>query len=289
MGGGSYSYSNSSSRARSLANNSREAIFSNRMMSADMNIHGKVRESCDSDEHPESFPIIIGFDVTGSMGFVPELLIKGVFPEVMKNIMANGINHAQVCFVAFGDAYSDDAPIQVGQFETSDELQDKWLKSSYLESGGGGNGGESANLVHFFAARCTKIDSFKKRGIKGILITISDERTHGSISKIDAESLFGINIEKTQIATSEILKEASESWNIYHINIEDYSSTRQNALQQWEELLGKDNVFNVDEDNVKSQLSEILATIIAKGSTINITSIETVPSVEANSNDNHLL
>lgn len=289
MGGGSYSYSNSSSRARSLATSSREAIFSNRMMSADMNIHGKVRESCDSEEHPESFPIIIGFDVTGSMGFVPELLIKGIFPEVMKNIMANGINHAQVCFVVFGDSYSDDAPIQVGQFETSDELQDKWLKTSYLEGGGGGNGGESANLVHFFAARCTKIDSFNKRAIKGILITISDERTHGSISKRDAENLFGINIEKSQITTSEILKEASESWNIYHVNIEDYSSLRQNALQHWEELLGKGNVFSVDEVNVKSKLGEILATIITKGYTVNTIPTETITPIEVESNDNHLL
>lgn len=267
MGGGSYSYSGASNRARKAASSSRETIFSRRTMSADMNIYNKVRESCDSEEHPESFPIIIGFDVTGSMGYVPELLIKGVFPEVMKNIMANGINHAQVCFVAFGDVYSDNAPIQVGQFETSDELQDKWLKLSYLEGGGGGNGGESANLVYFFGARCTKIDSMLKRNQKGILITISDEKTHGSLSKGEIIEHFGVTIETPQIATSEIIKEASEKWDLYHINIEDYSSLRQSALQQWKELLGDDHVFNIDEVEVKGKLGETLATIIAKSTT----------------------
>lgn len=42
-----------------------------------MNIVGKIRECRDSEEHPESLPIIIALDVTGSMGMVPHSLITG--------------------------------------------------------------------------------------------------------------------------------------------------------------------------------------------------------------------
>lgn len=142
MGGGSYSYYNASMRSHSLRSSSvsREEIFRNRCMNEEMDIKGKTRESCDSEEHPESFPVIIALDVTGSMGMVPEKLVKEGFPEIMKKLMDEGIDNPQVCFVGIGDFTCDNAPIQVGQFESSDELTEKWLTSLFLEGGGGGNG-----------------------------------------------------------------------------------------------------------------------------------------------------
>ena len=107
-----------------------------------MKVTKVIREARDSEEHPNSFPIIIGLDVTGSMGYIPKELIKNGFPEMMKKIMDEGVEHAQVCFMGIGDEECDSAPIQMGQFETSDELCEKWLKAIYLEGGGGGNDGE---------------------------------------------------------------------------------------------------------------------------------------------------
>ena len=182
MGGGSYIFDRAQARSTSYQSQSREQIFSNRTIDPLMVIKDKIRESCDSEEHPTSYPIIIGLDVTGSMGRVPENLIKQAFPEIMKTIMEQGVEHAQICFVGIGDHYSDDAPIQVGQFETSDELTEKWLKAIYIEGGGGGNNGESYQLAWYFAAFHTKTDAFEKRKIKGTLITIGDEPCHSSIS-----------------------------------------------------------------------------------------------------------
>ena len=238
MGGGYYSYSDASTRSYKLrsSNVSREEIFHNRKMDKDMDIKGKVRESCDGVDHPKSFPIIIALDVTGSMGVVPENLIKEGFPEIMKKIMDEGVEDPQVCFVGFGDFYCDDAPIQVGQFESSDELTEKWLKAIWLEGGGGGNGSESAALAYYFAARHTKIDSFLKRNKKGVLITISDDACNGMIDKETGKALFG-TCEK-DVTTSEILDEAKKTWDVYHINLMDFLGQHEYVRRNWKNMLG---------------------------------------------------
>lgn len=104
--------------AQDYSRQDREEVFSQRHMSEEMNIKDKVREARDSEEHPNSFPIIIALDVTGSMGRIPYELITEGFPKLMKKIMDEGVQDLQVCFVGIGDHYTDRAPIQVGQFES---------------------------------------------------------------------------------------------------------------------------------------------------------------------------
>lgn len=162
MGGGCYSYIRDNARKLSNSHMSREEVFQQRSMSPDMDIKNKVRECKDSEEHPETLPIIIALDVTGSMGMIPHKLITSDFPEIMKKIMDEGIAHPQVCFLGIGDQYSDYAPIQVGQFESSDELLDRWLKTIWLEGHGGGNGGESYNLAWWFAANHVSADHIER-------------------------------------------------------------------------------------------------------------------------------
>lgn len=150
MGGGCYSYVRDCATKAGYVGESCEQVFTARHMSPDMNICGKVRECRDSDEHPTTYPIIIALDVTGSMGSIPHNLITGGFPAIMKKIMDEGIEHPQVCFLGIGDDYYDEAPIQAGQFEASDELLDHWLKSLWIEGGGGGNDGQSEVLLDGF-------------------------------------------------------------------------------------------------------------------------------------------
>lgn len=218
MGGGSYSYINSVSRSSVYRTKSREEVFTQSSMSPEMNIVGKIRESRDSEEHPQSFPIIIALDVTGSMHDIPEYLIKHAFPDIMKSIMDEGVIDPQICFVGIGDHYSDRAPIQVGQFESSDELLDKWLKTLWLEGKGGGNGGESYSLAWYFAAQHTSTDSFLKRGKKGVIISIGDEPCHRSINSTTIKTLFGDSLE-TDMVSKDILREAQKSWMVYHIHL----------------------------------------------------------------------
>jgi hypothetical protein len=260
MGGGCYSYLADVSRKMQNATYSTREVFKQRAINAEMNIKGKIRESRDSEEHPESLPIIIALDVTGSMGYIPYKLVTEDFPKIMKKIMDEGIAHPQVCFLGIGDQYLDDAPLQVGQFESSDDLLDKWLKLIWLEGGGGGNNGESYQLAWWFAAHHTQTDQTSKRSKKGILITIGDEPVHKSLSKTEIEEIFGDKIEVWAKTTSQILEEVRETWDVYHINVMDYSGAMHTTQNQWKELL-QDNSINT-EDNRGSDIANIIAGII---------------------------
>ena len=121
MGGGSYSYNDAVTRSRSYRSQSIEKTFSKKNLDPEMNpININFRESRDSEEHPESFPIIIALDETGSMGEVPKYLIDNTLPDCVASIMKAGIDNPQICFMAFGDVegFYEEAPLQVGQFES---------------------------------------------------------------------------------------------------------------------------------------------------------------------------
>lgn len=147
MGGTFYSNSNRTLRAESLGYHKKSVneIFvqnQKRMIHEQMEPSKVfIRESRDSDNHPNSLPIIIALDLTGSMGRIPHDLVKDGLPKIMGGIIQNGIPDPQVLFLGVGDHECDKAPLQVGQFESGDEELDLWLTRTYIEGGGGGNGG----------------------------------------------------------------------------------------------------------------------------------------------------
>ena len=134
-----------------------------------------VRESRDSVDSPMSTPVIIGFDVTASMGYLAqELAVNAVNRAVLTLYDRKPISNPQILCSAVGDARCDTSPLQVTQFE-SDIRMISQLTELWLEGGGGGNGGESYNLLWYFAAVHTRTDCFEKRGGKGFLFTIGDD------------------------------------------------------------------------------------------------------------------
>jgi hypothetical protein len=252
MGGGSYSI-NSSTGAydRSIREahvtayagidyktKSREELFTQRNINNAMSPYGvKVRESRDSAEHPNSLAIIIALDETGSMGSVPHYLVKEGFPDIMGNIIQKGEKDPQVMFLGIGDHECDEAPLQVSQFESSDELLDKWLTTVYLEGGGGGNNGESYSLAWYFAAQHTSIDCFEKRGRKGFLFTIGDEPVLKIIPAHILKKLMGEGQYENYTA-EKLYDMAREKYNVFHVHIKETSSgSRQRVIDGWKQLL----------------------------------------------------
>lgn len=144
----------------------------------DLDPHGvTVRESRDSEEHPLSVPIAVLFDVTGSMGSVPRRLQEKL-PQLFGLLQRKGyVEHPQVLFGAVGDATCDAVPLQIGQFESDNRL-DEQLGNIVLEGGGGGQRTESYELAAYFMARHTVLDSLEKRGRRGYLFLIGDETNY---------------------------------------------------------------------------------------------------------------
>lgn len=258
MGGGSYNVVASHSRAlTSYSTKSREQVFSQRHLDPLMDPkRAEIRESRDSAEHPESFPIIIALDETGSMGYIPELLIKKVFPTIMEKILSAGVPNPQVLFMGIGDCLNgEEAPLQVGQFESSDELMEKWLTKIYLEGMGGGNGHESYPLAWYFAHRHIVTDSWEKRQVKGVLITIGDEPCQRLLDRRDLNRY--VDNAEADVKISELLPAVQKQWNVFHIHC-DGSHCYSFAETNWEELLGINAIVS------SSRGGEDIAEIIPK-------------------------
>lgn len=278
MGYGGYSQINRSVRSQKLGYNTKslDELFNHGLDNGMNPKNISLRESRDSEEHPNSISIILGLDVTGSMGVIPHALVKEGLPKIMSRVIEAGIDDPQVLFLGVGDHKVDQAPLQVGQFESNDELLDKWLTSLFLEGGGGGNGGESYHLAWYFASLKTTLDSLEKRKQKGFLFTIGDEPVHNDLNKESINRIIGG--EERDYSTVELLEMAREKYNVFHIHIpHGVRSSSENVINGWRELLG-DNLIVADS---KENIPKLIPSIISK----NLGVVDTFVSTSKNNNE----
>lgn len=203
---------------------------------------------------------MLALDVTGSMGTIPHFLVKDGLPNVMDKIIQGGIADPQVLFLGVGDHECDKSPLQVGQFESSDELLDKWLTALHIERGGGGNDGESYMLPWYFAAQHTSIDCLEKRGQKGILITIGDEPVLPKVPSRFLQQLMGDG-QYEDYTSEKLLEKAMEKYHVYHIHMrQGYNGTREEVINGWKQIL-RDNLMIAEK---REDVEQIIADIVLK-------------------------
>ncbi|MCO6500059.1 MAG: VWA domain-containing protein [Vicingus serpentipes] len=266
MGGHSYSddaYRAFSSRVRTK---NRDELFTQntkRTIHDDMNPYGvDIRESRDSDIHPNSLAIAIALDVTGSMGDIPEKIVKEKLNSLMKTLIDHNINDAAVLFMGVGDHISDKAPLQVGQFESGDTQLLQWLTSLWIEGGGGGQNHESYSLAYNFCANHTSIDCFEKRGQKGFLFTIGDEGCHPLLDGPSLMKIMGYP-ESRDLEFEYLLEKVQEKYEVFHLHIEQGSYPSRGhgkiIVDFWKNHL-KERCILVED---YSTVAEIIATTVA--------------------------
>jgi hypothetical protein len=219
-----------------------------------------VRESRDSAEHPNTLAVAVLFDVTGSMGGVPRTL-QTKLPDLLGLLLRKGYaTDPQILFGAIGDATCDRAPLQVGQFE-SDNRMDEHLGKILLEGGGGGQKSESYELAMYFMARHTTIDCFEKRGRRGYLFIIGDELPYPKVKRREVGKVVGDRL-RQDIPTRDLVTELTRVYDVYYILPAgtSYAGDDQ-VLAAWRELLGQ-NVLELDDLDA---VCEIIALTVGLG------------------------
>lgn len=220
-----------------------------------------VRESRDSEAHPNVLPVILALDETGSMGHIPHNLIKDGLPKLMGGLIQKGAD-VSLLFLGIGDHECDGSPLQVGQFESGDAELDLWLTRTFLEGGGGGNAGESYLLAWHFANNFVSTDAWEKRGQKPFLFTVGDEPNLKSLPASALSGIYGKSFEST--TADALLTAARKKFRVYHLHV-THSSGAKHCLQGWKDTLGENCIEVSDYREIPAIITKIV--VAAYGST----------------------
>ena len=266
MGGGTWterefaSYSMARGRgvtadgAADIKNLSASQVYTQHYLNAKLNPKGVIRECVDSEEHPNTIPVILALDVTGSMGQTA-VEVAAELNKIMTKLYEE-VQDVEFMIMGIGDLYCDDAPLQVSQFESDIRIAEQ-LDQLWFEFGGGGNLWESYTAPWAFGISQIQLDCWK-RGKKGIIITMGDEELNPELDIVDynnkvsdSEHQFNKNID-----TKELYNLAKDKFSIYHINVKH--GYRDPDMDRWYDVLGKENVITVPVAGVAQAITDIV-------------------------------
>lgn len=262
MGGGSWKDStwNSYKRTSGIdrATNASD-IYSRTTTKAEWLPYNVIRESCDSEEHPNSTPIILGLDVTGSMSRILHIMADKLGVTMGEIYKRDCVPDPQVCFAAVDDYItSDNEALQVTQFESDIRIAEQMKEIKFIQRGGG-NSWESYALAWYFAAKHTKCDAIKK-GRNGIIITMGDDGFQPTLSREEIEVVFGDKIEK-DIDVHTLINELNRDWEIFHLNLAEGGSYSTRLDKEWNSLLGTHAITVENVDKLPEIIVSILQTV----------------------------
>lgn len=216
----------------------------------------KVRESRHSVANPNSTPVIIAMDCTGSMQDLAVSMLKNV-GTMMKEIYERlPITDPHIMAMFFDDVITTGGDaLQATQFESDmiiiDQLQD--LK---FQGQGGGNSSESSGLPLHFAINKCECDAFAD-GRKGFLFIIGDDGVPPALTVAQLKAVYGGDFEVNEDVSFEtLLEQAEENWHVFSI-IPTRGSARWETSHvgtTWKKVLGERAIFLADIE----KLAEVL-------------------------------
>ncbi len=263
MGRGSYSSADwnrlKKSKGISSASTASDIFSGNKVNEKYLPQFINVRESRDSEDSPESTPIIIGFDSTGSMGYLAAEIAKNSLNRTATMILEKRpVTDPHIMCSAFTapTAYYTNPPMQVTQFEADIRVVEQLLEFNL----GGGNRYSYDSLVWYFALRHTSTDCFEKRHKKGFIFCIGDEigdDGRGEIlSKEEIKAVFSDEVHEG-FNTRELAAQTGERYEIFHIITGSYITDAENT---WEKLLPGRNAV-IASENIE-YLAEVMISLM---------------------------
>lgn len=238
---------------------SNQEMFKERHLNDALNPRNVIRECKDSKEHPNTVPVILALDVTGSMGDAAVEVAKKL--NVVMTKLYEKVKDVEFMIMGIGDYYCDDVPLQVSQFESDIRIAEQ-LDKLYFEFGGGGNAFESYTAAWYFALTKCKLDCWE-RGKKGIIITMGDERINPYIplKGINSSILSSIgDTLQSDIQTKDLYEKAIEKFDIYHLNVKHSRIVLddEGIQRSWSEYFDSDHFRNVSLDDIANHIIDIV-------------------------------
>lgn len=272
MGSGSWSTANfvSYSTAKGFDTDSRgivrgdysnQEMFKAKKLDPSLDPKGVTRECCDSKEHPNTLPVILALDVTGSMGQTAVEVAKKL-NEIMTKLYGQ-IKDVEFMVMGIGDLAYDNYPIQASQFESDIRIAEQ-LDKIYFEFGGGGNSYESYTAAWYFGVHHTELDCWK-RNKKGVIITIGDEQLNPHLPILSWRSgLATVTGDTLQadVETKYLYPETAKKFDIYHINVNHRGGYDQRRIvESFSKYLDEDHFRTIDRvDDIADEIVKIVVT-----------------------------
>lgn len=262
---------------------SAQEMFVNRHIDARLDPKNVTRQCHDSAEHPQTVPVILALDVTGSMGGAA-VKVAQKLNDIITNVFDNNeVKDVEFCVMGIGDLYYDRAPVQISQFESDIRIAEQ-LDAIYFESGGGGNKSESYSAAWYMGLNHCDLDCWK-RGQKGLIITLGDELPNPCLPTNTVKSIIGDTVQG-DVETKELLAEARNRFEIYHFSVDDretaYQSykSRYNLDKQWKEMLGDEYYDVVTLDSLDRKITDTIIKFATNSNDIIFTSSAVAPVID---------
>ena len=231
-------------------------VYKSRMLDPALNPKNVLRECRDSEEHPNSKPVILALDVTGSMGKTAINIAKNL-DEIIEESF-DKIDDVEFLTMGIGDLDYDNAPIQASQFESDTRIAEQ-LDKIYFEGGGGGNDYESYTAAWYFGIHNCKLDCWN-RGEKGLIITMGDEPCNPKLPRNPLNATLG-STEQRMVESKDLVQEASAKYDLYHICVTStltghYYGSR--LKKSYAKYLPESHIIEASEDEVKAAIMNII-------------------------------
>ena len=224
----------------------------------------KLRECANSEEHPNTIPVILALDVTGSMGSACKETAEAL--GVIITNLYKKFDDIEFCVMGIGDLAYDRAPIQMSQFESDVRIAEA-LDKIYMEHGGGGNAYESYTAAWYMGLKRTKLDAFDKQGRKGIIITMGDEPLNPYLPKSELNGYAGAS-EQGDVDTKTLYEEAKKKFDIFHIAVDSpddsYSYYAARIKDSFGKLLGQNFMVSTI-NNLANNIEECITRSVDAG------------------------